>query len=63
MDVDRKFKGQHGMVLSLKEWRKLVNAVGYIDEQIAAMKGRRQRNASTSNDEDGSIFCGTNRKD
>ena len=38
MDVDRVFKKQRGIVLSLKQWEKLEKAIPYIDAKIAVVK-------------------------
>ena len=38
MDVDRVFKKQRGIVLSLKQWEKLAKAIPYIDAKIAVVK-------------------------
>ena len=40
MDVDKKFKGHHGIILSRQQWEKLKRAVGFIDRKIAVMTKR-----------------------
>ena len=34
VDVDRKFKGQHGIILTLQQWNKLKKAIKFIDRKI-----------------------------
>ena len=34
VDIDKKFKGQHGIILTMSQWRKLVQAVNYVDKKI-----------------------------
>ena len=38
VDVDRKFKGQHGITLTIPQWRKLIKVVGYINQKIKAIQ-------------------------
>ena len=38
VDVDRKFKGQHGIVLTLGPWQKVVKALDVVDRKIEAKK-------------------------
>ena len=38
VDVDRKFKGEHGITLIIPQWRKLIKAVKYIDQKIKAIQ-------------------------
>ena len=42
VDIDKKFKGQHGIILSLSQWRKLVKAVNYVDKKIAIVKAEME---------------------
>ena len=34
LDVDKKFKGERGIILNLDSWRKLVKAVNYVDRRV-----------------------------
>ena len=34
VDIDKKFKGQHGIILTMSQWRKLVQAANYVDKKI-----------------------------
>ena len=34
VDIDKKFKGQHGIILSMSQWRKLVQAANYVDKKF-----------------------------
>ena len=33
-DVDKKFRGERGIILNLDSWRKLVKAVNYVDRRV-----------------------------
>ena len=39
-DVDKKFKGERGIILNLDSWRKLVTAVDYIDRRIKVVEAQ-----------------------
>ena len=43
MDVDRVFKKQRGIVLSLKQWEKIGKAIPYIDNKVAIVKDRMKK--------------------
>ena len=43
MDVDRVFKKQRGIVLSLEQWEKLIKAIPYIDAKIPVVKDRMKK--------------------
>ena len=48
MDIDRKFKGQSGIILSIGEWKKLAKAVDYVDARIEIARKRLQQNKSSN---------------
>ena len=37
-DVDKKFRGERGIILNLDSWRKLVKAVNYVDRRIKVVE-------------------------
>ena len=47
IDIDRKFKGQHGIILSMQSWRKLVKAIHFIDRKIEVVKSQMKANKSS----------------
>ena len=42
VDVDKKFKGQHGIILSLRQWQRLKDANPIVDEKIATLQLAKQ---------------------
>jgi len=38
VDVDKKFKDQHGIVLSLRQWQRLKEVIPIVDKKISTLK-------------------------
>jgi len=43
MDVDHKFKGHHGVILSLAQWKKLVKSINFIDRKLAVVEKNQKK--------------------